>query len=270
MTDGAANDERRDAVLSLLEAESARWRRRGRVVQWLIGPLLAWWGAAWAARWSGSSLWPFGREQGWLDAFVQFVGFVAPGLSTIASRRHRQLIMTNEVVNDVRSVGPLLEGLSMTGAGIRTWCIGALPALLHQVNADSAPPLTAKQRSTLAWAATWDGYPEDLRVAALESMRFVGDRKCLKAVENLAMRGAPTASDRRVRECARRVLPNVRDAAQRVETVERLLRPAEPPPESTLLRPVEGGPKGDETLLVRPTDDAVGSGSGDRQARRAP
>lgn len=259
VTDEAVSHERRDAVLSLLERESARWRRRRRVVYWLVGGLVTWWSAAWVARWLGSSLWPFGREPGWLDTFVQLVGTASPGLTSIASRRHRRLLM---VINDVSSVGPLLEGLSMTGTGVRTWCIGALAELLPRVNADSAPPLTADQRSALAWAAAWDGYPEALRLAALEAMRFVGDRKCLKAVESLTVRGAPTAADRRVRERAKRVLPEVRDAAQRVETVDRLLRPAEPPSESTLLRPAEGGPMGDETLLVRPVAVDLGPHAG--------
>lgn len=265
VTDEAVSHERRDAVLSLLETESARWRRRRRVVYWLVGGLVTWWSAAWVARWLGSSLWPFGREPGWLDTFVQLVGTASPGLTSIASRRHRRLLMTNEVINDVSSVGPLLEGLSMTGTGVRTWCIGALAELLPRVNADSAPPLTADQRSALAWAAAWDGYPEDLRVAALEAMRFVGDRKCLKAVESLTVREARTAADRRVRERAKRVLPEVRDAAQRVETVDRLLRPAEPPSESTLLRPAEGGPMGDEALLVRPLDGQVKTGAAGAQ-----
>ncbi|MBM3493070.1 MAG: hypothetical protein FJX72_01925 [Armatimonadetes bacterium] len=255
--DKEGSDERRHMVLTELERESEHWAWRARAAQWAVVAAFAWWGAAWVARWSGSWLWPFGREPGWVDLVMNLMVLASPFLGSLASRRHRRLLMTNEVISDVRSVGPLLEGLHMSSPRVHRACLAALTSLLPRVNEVGETPMTYAQRNTLANIATWDGYPEDLRVAALDAMRFVGDRKCLKAVENLTVGEAPTAADRRVRECAKRVLPEVRDTAQRLEAVERLLRPAEAPPESVLLRPVEAAPKGDLALLVRAADDAV-------------
>ncbi|MBM3493071.1 MAG: hypothetical protein FJX72_01930 [Armatimonadetes bacterium] len=128
---------------------------------------------------------------------------------------------------------------------------------LRRVTADDEAHLTGRNVRVLGRILTSEVDPHDLRMAALSALRYVADEQAASQVAAIANAPIRTRHDEALRRAARRYLPEIRARLNQRRESDRLLRPAEPPPVSTLLRPVEGAPKGDETLLVRPLKDAV-------------
>ncbi len=92
----------------------------------------------------------------------------------------------------------------------------------------------------------------ELRVAALDALGRFADGRAVAEVERIAAgHDAPE-----VVRAARAALPVLLDRQRRERDASRLLRPADAPPDqSILLRPAASAEPGEEKLLLRPIDD---------------
>jgi len=84
-----------------------------------------------------------------------------------------------------------------------------------------------------------------LILAILKALEQIGDERAVERVERLAR----TAKSREVRQAAEECLPALRASASNVRLANTLLRPAESPPDATLLRPAGAGGAETATLL---------------------
>lgn len=171
------------------------------------------------------------------------------------SSLHAKLWRAVEFGN-VRVLISVCDYLTQTGVPpIMLWPLRApLIRLLGCMRSGDARLFSPSERARIVmWCLRHSG-DAGIRAAMLEALRHIGDEHSLRMAERWANGFALTASQRAVQRRARELLPEIRACAEEVSMADRLLRPAEPPPESTLVRPIEGAPMGDEALLVRPLD----------------
>jgi len=130
-----------------------------------------------------------------------------------------------------------------------------LCSLLSRVREGDEGRLTGRRVRATALIAASGRYPHDVRMAALSALRYVADEQAASRVAAIANTPVLTLNGEALCRAARLYLPEIRARLNKRRETGHLLRPAEPPPESTLLRPIEAAPKGDERLLVRPVED---------------
>ncbi|MBM3495894.1 MAG: hypothetical protein FJX72_16455 [Armatimonadetes bacterium] len=155
-----------------------------------------------------------------------------------------------------------VEGLAALGAA------EALDAIVEQLAFPTTTPVqpaAARAIATIAERVTSEHYgviPKSALAAICRRSKLLTDERVVRmlgeagglevlpAIERLASSGRPSPA----RDVARTYLAAVRDRAAKERDAGILLRPAEVAPESTLLRPVSGGPA-ETGLLVRPSSD---------------
>lgn len=164
--------------------------------------------------------------------------------------------------DDVRTVGPLLQALEFQDKGIRQVAVERLVVLLPRLQASHANLLNVDDRAALRQVLRHGLYAKEtpLVIAALQAIRQVGDEKMLPLVEKLVdMHVSKTGQDR-VRDAAIETLPYLRELVGRQHEAQTLLRAATDPgnPAETLVRPAQGAPTMDPSLLVRPVGGPQG------------
>jgi hypothetical protein len=150
--------------------------------------------------------------------------------------------------DDLEAIGPLIDSLSSSGFGGSEALRRSLEDLLLSVNIDNTPSLTVEQRRALRLIPLYIDDTE-LAVAALQAMKYTGDRRdrtmVLMLAEGLQTETRSWRIQRAARECLRAIDPNY-DGPLEAD----LLRPAGSPPD-TLLRPSRQHHDRDESLLLR-------------------
>jgi len=180
-----------------------------------------------------------------------------------ATFRQRRATRQLAKLDDVRAVPALIEALDYCGPlgfedrGIRRVARDGLVRLLPRLQATDSRLLDQRHRDRLKSILTGEYrllVTPALVIGVLKAMEQVGGEEMLEPVGRLA-RGKGWARKRpAVQEAAEQCLLVLRGRIERERAPERLLRPAGPPGEATLLRPrlrseapaVEG--------LLRPTD----------------
>jgi hypothetical protein len=118
--------------------------------------------------------------------------------------------------------------------------------------------LTARHVAILTRIVASEDDDHELRIAALATLRYVADEHGARQVAAIANAPVRSRNDKALRRNARLYLPEIRARLRKERDTGRLLRPADPPPGTTLLRPAESAPKSDAALLVRPVEDEPG------------
>jgi hypothetical protein len=174
----------------------------------------------------------------------------------VGKRRRAARKATGELagIDDVRSVGALVDALSLDDPHTHETAVQALTRLLPQLKASDAALLTPEQRDKLCRVlyipienvlfkdVTGIFKPAknpavDFRVAILQAFAQVGDSRALPIVTHLAEGEAKTAAERRIQAAALWCLPNLR------ARVEAELAP------NTLLRASDGSGSDAQDLL---------------------
>jgi hypothetical protein len=188
-------------------------------------------------------------------------------------RRRRNLTAVVAAYDDIRSIGPLIDALSMGDAQSREIAIDALIGLLPLLKASDSALLNGAQRAKLRFFL---GVPVDktlhkdlnalfrpasnraieFRIAILRALEQVGDIKALPIVQNLANGKPKTDGEGRIHEAAKACLPAIQMRCDEVRTSQTLMRPSDPGhvDDETLLRPLSGPPAANPEELLRPAD----------------
>ncbi len=147
---------------------------------------------------------------------------IASALKPLRRRREIASVLANQ--DDVRSVGALIDSLSLEDGRMHEIAIDGLIRLLPRLKASDATLLTAVQRTRLCHILSLPaekplfsdiGYvfrranekDIELRVAILAALEQIGDRSALPIVVRLANGKAKTAGQRRIQEAAQACLP---------------------------------------------------------------
>ncbi len=239
------------AIRELLEAESAR-RRRRRPLQ------LAY---AWAI---------FGlyillqcnlfNPLAW--GLIPVLGLLFIGLARLCSVTPVQVeaIRTLAAIDDVRAVGPLLEALEWRDlasfTGVQSLAAQSLSRLLPRLRQEDADLLDDRQRACLYRLLRH--HPSDdqteLILALLSAVAKVGDTRAVAHLERMTLdvRGGPPRQ--RVRRSAQEALALLRE---RLGSAPRtLLRASSSTPANEYLRPVNtASPSTDPSQLLRPSQN---------------
>jgi hypothetical protein len=195
-------------------------------------------------------------DAGW---FASLWFAIAALLGLWSMTRLRRVWRLREI-GEIDTLARLLDGVSPLDAGLRRDTLTILRHLLPRVDERDAPDFTWSRIATLVRLLNAADTPTDVRMAALSALRYVGNEYAAGQVAAMANGPAQTRDERALRRRARRLLPEMRERLEKRRAVETLLRPAAPPDEDMLLRPAEGAPTGDPTLLLRPMDVDLGDG----------
>lgn len=173
-------------------------------------------------------------------------------------------------LDDIRTVGPLIDTLKMDYRDIHRVSTNALIKLLPRLQANDADLLTAEQRAVLCRKLSripiraarderdlsQDAYTRaiSLRIAILQAFAQVGDSGALPIVEWLAQIEAMTEDERRIQEAAQACLPTLRLRVEQEQNDQTLLRAADVSgaDAKTLLRTFEGSQETVPEQLLRP------------------
>jgi hypothetical protein len=155
-------------------------------------------------------------------------------------RRDAKAIHTVAELDDIRSVGPLAEALTLQNAGIQRIAETALIRLLPRLRASDAHLLNTEQRSYLYRAL--DGKNDELTLAILQALEQVGDGAAFPYVKRLAEGKGRAARNSHILEAATECLPSLWQRAANERASSELLRAGDQPdtPADILLRPAAG------------------------------
>lgn len=205
---------------------------------------------------------PIGTHAGWieyagakplnpLDVLPLSIVLIFIVGSANAARRYWHLARTAKA-HHASALAHALSALPVPARTIPPEMRDLLMALLPRMSMSDEGTLDRRHIKALTTILDWPAHPIELRLAALSALRSDPNEDVCRVVASIANQPASTRNDRLLRRRARKHLPEIRARLKERQAAGTLLRPAEPPPESTLLRPVEGGPMGDEALLLRP------------------
>lgn len=158
---------------------------------------------------------------------------------------------------DVCAIGPLLEELGHMDFDRHALVMRALTRLLPRLQQEDEDLLSPDQRACLhaalreATDATSGAYNVEFAVAALATLRHVGDHHDLRLAQRLAKDAGHGVTDARIRRAAAECVEGLQDRFLRMRHAGVLLRPAEAPAD-TLLRPVENNTPPEQLLRPRP------------------
>ena len=202
--------------------------------------------------------------------FVWFM--VIAGGSEMTDRRasrRRQAATLLARTQDPRAVNVLAHALISNDPATRAVASKALLRILPTLKASDSRYITPEGLRTLTSLLRANRFAQyDLVLAILEALKQVGTPACIPAVERLlsvpySVRLIVALADRWHYAAPRRKVEQVQEAARECLEILRLrekeerdratlLRPAERPPDETLLRPVEARRPMDDLTLVRP------------------
>lgn len=168
------------------------------------------------------------------------------------ARTYRRKKVTLELVNydDIRVIGPLLSALEWPDAlAYERPFRRTLTKLLPQLTASDALLLTDAHRARLHRELV---QPDaEYCCAILKALEQIGDESSLEFVRPLA-EGLPLTTDpNSVRAVAKECFQVLAERAEKKQSRERLLRPAEGDPAGTLLHPISTQGSGDSDQLLR-------------------
>ena len=157
--------------------------------------------------------------------------------------------------DDIQTVGPLIESLTLPDIAVVTIAKDRLNCLLPRLKASDASLLTAEQRQILCKQLTqrMASSSPDFLVAILTALEQIGDEDALPAVCRLAESVVATPAGKPVQEAAQNCLHTLQTRAAEQESRQTLLRASSSittAPE-TLLRPAAGGVESDPQQLLR-------------------
>jgi hypothetical protein len=254
--DHVLEQEHLENVQTLLDESSSETKRRNRL-RWLISGAMT--GGALTLLGSISFLIPrVSSGNLWLLPVPSMLALLIPCLACIPltslsmrpSKKQQTIIDCLIAGNDVRSVGPLLNGLGTSSKVSRGLMVRALISQLPRLQeSDNVWLSDANHRGLLAlvqWANSgimrkyygdrWD----DLVVASVQALSDVGDSRALKPIEALATGNTSTEAGKRIQLAARDCLEQLRKRVDRYRVGQHLLRSsAEPDLQGDmLLKPV--------------------------------
>ena len=260
-----------DALLAVIDAEQRKLRIRRRIYYGIVGsfvliglPLAAW--IVYRGMMVGNSE-AMGKALG--GALGGIIGGWGGGLvgGTIALMFPSQFQIAASAalaqVDDPRAVGPLLEAVvSKMNPSVdsRVSAAMALLRMLPNLGAEEYELLTAHQRNCIHRLLREPHVSKetDLVLAALDTIRRVGDTRALPAVTRLAESSAGDAlSLAKCHNVAHDCRDHLLSLQQSVSAAESLVRPSQPPGEEStiLLRPTPTTETPANLLLRAPGDE---------------
>jgi hypothetical protein len=197
-----------------------------------------------------------------------------PILGVLREFRNRRFIRDRaELVardGDVRSIGALMDTLTLDDGASRNLAVDALIRLLPQLNQSDRHRLSPAQHGRLIGYLSQDvesplykdltgvfhpAAPRgvEFRVAILKALEQIGDSRSLPVVMRLAAMPARTAAQREVQRAAIDCLPYLEVLAGREREAQRLLRPScsSEDPGQSLLRSAAPNVSSEPAVLLR-------------------
>lgn len=189
-------------------------------------------------------------------------GWLGVALGVLPWKQVSRLLDVADGAGDVRAVWPVVHYLSrQQWAPNRGARLRVLASLLSRLQPGDERLFTGDQRHAITKYCLRSAGDLSVRLAMLGALRHIADDRCLALAEASLIEDWVSPAERKHQDRLQEVLPELRARAPKVTASDRLLRPAEPPSESTLLRPAEGTPSGNEALLVRPVDAPAACGT---------
>lgn len=174
---------------------------------------------------------------------------------------------------DIRSVGALVDALSLDDGKTHEIAIAALTHMLPQLTESDADALSSAQRAKLnrllltpidsmlykdvrALLQPASAQAVAFRVAILQAWERIGDEKALATVEQLASQTPSAPGEKRIYEAAVACLPALKLRVALMQDGKTLLRASQAPPDdpNSLLRPVESDQDAPRDNLLRPSE----------------
>ncbi len=224
------------------------WRRREYARLICIGMAAC---AAIAIGWAGG-ISSSGPDAPWFAALF----FAVAALLILHGTTRMRRVMRMRGADAIETLLELLDALSRLDAVLRPDALALLRALLPLVDDCDAPDFTPSRIRTLVLLLITEGTPLDVRMLAMSALRYVADETAAAQIGALANGPAQTRDERALRQRASRCLPDLLKRLNARRSAGTLVRPAEAPPDASLLRPAEGGPVGEQALLLRPASNS--------------
>lgn len=176
-----------------------------------------------------------------------------------ASRRQRNATALLAFVEDIRAVGPLIDGLTVASGTARQSIINALMRTLPKLRSTEAGILEPRHLkyfySTLRVHDNWEPGGErsvDIMLAVLAAVETVGDEKAIPVLRELTRIGDWGRERKLVSQAAARSLDALRHRLDDEREGRYLLRPAaDPVARESLLRAAGASESGDSDRLLR-------------------
>jgi len=186
--------------------------------------------------------------------------------------RERRRNLTARVADqgDVRSIGALIDALSLADTRTHTIALDAICERLPLLKTGDETLLTKSQCARLSYLLSLpvesplhkdiralfrpaDQRSIDLRVAILQAFEQIGDSKVLPVVTQLVSRKPGTIGERRIHEAAVSCLAALQLRQEQARSSQTLLRASHlaPAASDTLLRPAEGSQETSSAELLR-------------------
>jgi hypothetical protein len=242
-------------VLSLVQKEADKRRRRQRFIQWgliIYGGVIALIVAIWAVRGAATGDWD-GFPRDILKSFGSLGGLFIAYAAVSASQKAGTEFLAK--YNDPRAIGPLLDALEFPDKKLQGVVLSALVRLLPTLEPQHSETLTAEQRGILR--ARLKTGPADFTEAALKALSVLGDTAAIPDVEASIQRlERQKSADPGLLTAARTTLSRLEEIRERLREKETLLRPADAVEGDRLLRPAESAGEVDPAVLLRPANSA--------------
>lgn len=218
-------------------------------------------------------------ERNW-GTFVWFmVIFGGTEVTDRRASRRRQAATLLAKTRDPRAVNVLAVAVTSNDPATRAVAAEALRRILPTLKASDSRYISPEGLRALTSLLRGDPFSRyDLVLAILDALKQIGTPACIPAVQRLLsvpypMRlfvkladrwhySAPHRQLEQMQQSARECLEILREREKEERDRATLLRPAERPPDETLLRPVEGRRPTDDLTLLRPVgseDDNEGA-----------
>lgn len=206
--------------------------------------------------------------------------FIAAGIipaallihNSISPRKKRRKIVEDIVrMDDIRSIGPLIDALKLVDLKISFAVIEILIRLFPRLLPSDTHLISAKQRAYLCQilslppniitndaqipGQTSHNDTTLFRIAILQALSQVGDKNCLQVVRKLALGPARSESQKRIQVAAQNCLPLLLSRVEQQQSSQTLLRAADPINcgTETLLRPASNTSLTAPEQLLRPS-----------------
>lgn len=174
--------------------------------------------------------------------------FGALGAAAAISPQFRSLATAMSTLDDVRSVGWLVDAMTSQDKQLQASAESALVRLLPKLTAADRNLLDDEQRRRLD-KQLQKSRSRDFAVAILEAYEKVGDSQSLGAIGHFAEGHGASPFDPHVRRVAMRAEDAIRVRAETERQARTLLRATVDTGEDVLLRPAAGSSAVEDTLL---------------------
>src|SRR5262249_22274138 len=151
------------------------------------------------------------------------LGCIVCGVMLLPRTRSRAMEMLASL-DDLRTIGPLLDSLTFAVGVNRYLLVARLTDLLPRLRASDSHLLRQSQRRILYEALSLGDFQQetDLLLAILKALEQIGDAQSLPIVERLASGGSGSRREQQVREAARACLPFLQAQIERQRLSETL------------------------------------------------